>query len=293
MNDRMRADLLALVTNKEKWNRRDFVASGLATGFALAVRPVCAQTMIVTDARGLAVGEVRIPVKGGTIPAYVAYPGKGSAFPMVLVVQEIFGVHEHIKDVCRRLAKAGYLAAAPELYHRQGDPSKLSDTKEIFAQIVSKVPDAQVMSDLDATVAWARGLGLAHKSKLAITGFCWGGRIVWMYAAHNQRVKAGVAWYGRVVGDKNSMTPANPIDVVDRINAPVLGLYGGADAGIPNDTVDKMRAALKAAGKKSEIHTYPDTPHAFHADYRPSYRKEQAEDGWKRLRAWLRKNGVA
>jgi carboxymethylenebutenolidase len=293
MNDRMREDLLALVTNKEKWNRRDFVASGLATGFALAVQPVCAQTMIVTDTRGIATGEVRVPVQGGTIPAYAAYPAKGKAFPMVLVVQEIFGVHEHIKDVCRRLAKIGYLAVAPELYHRQGDPSKLADNKEIFAQIVSKVPDAQVMSDLDATVAWARGLGLAHKSKLAITGFCWGGRVVWMYAAHNPGVRAGVAWYGRVVGDKNNMTPANPIDVVDRINAPVLGLYGGADAGIPNDTVDRMRAALKAAGKKSEIHTYPDTPHAFHADYRPSYRKEQAEDGWKRLRAWLRKNGVA
>jgi carboxymethylenebutenolidase len=293
MNDRMREDLLALVTNKESWNRRDFVVSGLATGFALAVQPVSAQTMIVTDTKGIAAGEVRIPVKGGTIPAYVAYPEKGNAFPMVLVVQEIFGVHEHIKDVCRRLAKVGYVAAAPELYYRQGDASKLSDNKEIFAQIVSKVPDAQVMSDLDATVAWARGLGLAHKSKLAITGFCWGGRIVWMYAAHNQGVKAGVAWYGRVVGDKNNMTPSNPIDVVDRINAPVLGLYGGADAGIPNDTVDKMRAALKAAGKKSEIHTYPDTPHAFNADYRPSYRKEQAEDGWKRLRAWLKKNGVA
>lgn len=293
MNDRMREDLLALVTSKEKWSRRDFVASGLATGFALAVQPVCAQTMIVTDTRGIAAGELRVPVKGGTIPAYAAYPEKGRAFPMVLVVQEIFGVHEHIRDVCRRLAKAGYLAVAPEMYHRQGDPARLSDNKEIFAQIVSKVPDAQVMSDLDAAVAWGRGLRLAHKSKLAITGFCWGGRIVWMYAAHNPGVKAGVAWYGRVVGDKNSMTPANPIDVVDRINAPVLGLYGGADAGIPNDTVDRMRAALKAAGKKSEIHTYPDTPHAFHADYRPSYRKEQAEDGWKRMRAWFRKNGVA
>jgi carboxymethylenebutenolidase len=292
MNDRMREDLLALVTSKEKWNRRDFVASGLATGFALAVQPVCAQTMIVTDTKGIAAGEVRIPVKGGTIPAYAAYPEKGRAFPMVLAVQEIFGVHEHIKDVCRRLAKVGYLAVAPEMYYRQGDPAKLSDNKEIFAQIVSKVPDAQVMSDLDATVAWGRSLGLAHKSKLAITGFCWGGRVVWLYAAHNQDVKAGVAWYGRLVGDKSSMTPTNPIDVVDRINAPVLGLYGGADAGIPNDTVDRMRAALKAAGKKSEIHTYPDTPHAFHADYRPSYRKEQAEDGWKRLRAWLRKNGV-
>jgi len=293
MNDRMREDLLALVTNKESWNRRDFVASGLATGFALAVQPVCAQTMIVTDTKGINAGEVRVAVKGGTIPAYVAYPEKGRAFPMVLVVQEIFGVHEHIKDVCRRLAKLGYIAAAPELYYRQGDASKLSDIKEILTQIVSKVSDAQVMSDLDATVAWARGLGMAHKSKLAITGFCWGGRIVWLYAAHDKGVKAGVAWYGRVVGESTPMTPKHPIDLVARINAPVLGLYGGADAGIPVNTIEKMRDALKSAGKKAEFVIYPDTPHAFNADYRPSYRKQAAEDGWRRLRDWLKKNGVA
>jgi len=212
---------------------------------------------------------------------------------VVLVVQEIFGVHEHIKDVCRRLAKLGYIAAAPELYYRQGDASKLSDIKEILTQIVSKVSDAQVMSDLDATVAWARGLGMAHKSKLAITGFCWGGRIVWLYAAHDKGVKAGVAWYGRVVGESTPMTPKHPIDLVARINAPVLGLYGGADAGIPVNTIEKMRDALKSAGKKAEFVIYPDTPHAFNADYRPSYRKQAAEDGWRRLRDWLKKNGVA
>jgi carboxymethylenebutenolidase len=211
---------------------------------------------------------------------------------VILVVQEIFGVHEHIKDVARRFAKAGYMAIAPELYYRQGDVSKLTDNKEIFAKVVSKVPDAQVMSDLDSTVAWA-GKNGGNVEKLGITGFCWGGRIVWLYVAHNPRVDAGVAWYGRLVGDKNEMNPAHPIDLVDKINAPVLGLYGGADAGIPNDTVDQMNAALKKAGKKSMIHLYPDTPHAFNADYRPSYRKEQAEDGWKRALAWFKANGVA
>ncbi len=193
--------------------------------------------------------------------------------------------------MCRRLAKLGYLAIAPELYARQGDVSKTTSMDEIRT-VVGKVPDAQVMGDLDAAADWAAGHG-GDPAKLAITGFCWGGRITWLYAAHNQKVKAGIAWYGRVVGPASALTPRNPIDVVKDINAPVLGLYGGADAGIPNDTVDQMRAALKAAGKPSEIHTYPDMPHAFHADYRPSYRKEAAQDGWKRLVAWLRKNGVA
>jgi carboxymethylenebutenolidase len=263
----------------------------LATGFAAAVQPVSAQTQVTTDAKGLAAGEIRIPAKGGEIPGYRAMPEDGKNLPTVLVVQEIFGVHEHIKDVCRRLAKAGYLAIAPELYARQGDVSKLTDYKDIFA-IVDKVPDAQVMSDLDAAAAWAAKHG-GDPARLAVTGFCWGGRVTWLYSAHNQNVKAGVAWYGRVVGKASDTTPKHPIDVVREINAPVLGLYGGADAGIPNDTVDKMREALKSAGKKSQIHTYPDMPHAFHADYRPSYRKEAAEDGWKRLLAWFKQQGVA
>ena len=291
MNDMMRDEMMSLLTSKESWTRRDFVAGSLATGFALAVQPVCAQTMIVTDTKGINAGEVRVPTKDRQIPAYVAMPEKGHEFPMILVVQEIFGVHEHIKDVCRRLAKVGYVAVAPELYVRQGDVSKMQDVKEIISEVVSKAPDAQVLGDLDAAVAWARGLGMAHKSKLGITGFCWGGRIVWMYTAHNPQVKAAVAWYGPVARNYHS-GDKTPIDLAAQMNAPVLGLYGGADPGIPNDTVDKMRAALKAAGKKSEIITYPDTPHAFNADYRPSYRKEQADDGWKRAIAWFKQNGV-
>ncbi len=273
------------------FTRREFVMTTLATGFAAAVQPVAAQTQITTDARGLAAGEVKVAVKDGEMVAYRAMPEGGKNLPTVLVVQEIFGVHEHIKDVCRRLAKAGYLAIAPELYARQGDVSKTTSMDEIRA-VVGKVPDAQVMADLDACAAWAAKSG-GDPARLAVTGFCWGGRITWLYVAHNQKVKAGVAWYGRVVGQGTELSPKNPIDLVKDINAPVLGLYGGADAGIPNDTVDRMREALKAAGKKSEIHTYPDMPHAFHADYRPSYRKEAAEDGWKRLLAWFKQHGVA
>jgi carboxymethylenebutenolidase len=276
---------------KTDYTRRDFVMTALASGFAAAVLPVSAGTQITTDAAGLTAGEVKIPVKDGDMPAYRAMPAGGAHLPTVLVAQEIFGVHEHIKDICRRLAKAGYLAVAPELYARQGDVSKLTDIDQI-RPIVAKVPDAQVMSDLDAAAAWAAGHG-GDPAKLAVTGFCWGGRITWLYAAHNQNVKAGVAWYGRVMGPTSPLTPRQPIDLVGDINAPVLGLYGGADAGIPNDTVDKMREALKAAGKKSVIHTYPDTPHGFNADYRPSYRPQAAADGWKRLLAWFKEHGVA
>ena len=292
LNETNRQDLLALVTAKTAWTRRDFVASSLATGFALAVQPICAQTVITTDTQGLTAGEVKIPAKDGAIPAYRAMPSTGKSFPVILVVQEIFGVHEHIKDVTRRFAKAGYMAIAPELYYRQGDVSQLTDSKEIFAKVVNNVPDSQVMSDLDSAVAWASKNG-GNAEKLGITGFCWGGRIVWLYAAHNPKVDAGVAWYGRLVGDKTGMTPMQPIDLVEKINAPVLGLYGGADAGIPNDTVERMNAALAKAGKKSTIHLYPDTPHGFNADYRPSYRKEQATDAWKRALDWFKTHGVA
>jgi len=289
----MKEDLLSLMPRTE-FTRREFVMTMLATGFALAVRPVSAQTMIITDTTGLTAGEVKIPVRGGQIPAYRAMPASGTRFPVVVVVQEIFGVHEHIKDVCRRLAKLGYLAIAPELYARQGDVSKISDMKQIFETVVSKVPDTQVMSDIDAAVAWTKESGKTDASKLGITGFCWGGRIVWLYAAHNPQLKAGVAWYGRIVGQTNELQPKYPLDVAATIKAPVLGLYGGADQGIPVETVEQMRQALKAAGNnQSEIIVYPDAPHAFHADYRPSYRKEPAEDGWKRLQAWFKKYGVA
>jgi carboxymethylenebutenolidase len=278
---------------KIEFTRREFVVTALAAGFALAVRPISAQTMITTDASGLEAGEVKIPTADGQMPAYRAMPASGGPFPVVLVVQEIFGVHEHIKDVCRRFAKLGYFAVAPELYARQGDVSKMTDIQEIVSSVVAKVPDAQVMTDLDATADWAEKSGKGDVKRLGITGFCWGGRIVWLYAAHSARLKAGVAWYGRLVGQTNDLTPKYPLDLVADLKAPVLGLYGGADQGIPNETVEKMQAALKAAGKPSEVILYPDTPHGFHADYRPSYRQEQAQDGWQRLQEWFKKHGAA
>ena len=270
--------------------RRQAVAA-LAAGFAVAVRPISAETITTTD-EGLLAGEVQIPTPDGEIPAYMAAPKASGPFPVVLVVQEIFGVHEHIKDVCRRFAKLGYLAVAPELYFRQGDVSQMKDFSEIISKVVSKVPDKQVLSDLDAAVAWAGKSGVGDVSKLAVTGFCWGGRIVWLYAAHNPNLKAGVAWYGRLDAPKDELHPTQPIDLVGEFKAPVLGLYGGADQGIPNELVAKMQEKLKAAGKPSEIILYPDTPHGFYADYRPSYRKEQADDGWKKLQEWFKKHGA-
>jgi carboxymethylenebutenolidase len=272
--------------------RRGFVVTSLATGFALAAQPVSAQT-ITTDTVGLEAGEVKIPVSDGAVPAYRAMPATGGPFPVILVVQEIFGVHEHIKDICRRLAKLGYFAVATELYARQGDVSKVDNFRDIITKVVSKVPDAQVMSDLDASVAWAKGTGKADVTKLGITGYCWGGRIVWLYSAHSETLKAGVAWYGRLTDEANDLRPKHPIDLAGSIKCPVLGLYGEADQGIPVASVERMRAALKDAGKTAEIIVYPDTPHAFFADYRPSYRKDKAEDGWKRMLEWFKKNGVA
>ena len=277
--------------NPESSLTRRQVVAVLATGFALAVRPISAAT-ITTDADGLLAGEVMIPTPDGEIPAYRAAPVQGGPFPTVLVVQEIFGVHEHIKDVCRRFAKLGYLAIAPELFFRQGDVSTITDFKEIISRVVSKVPDKQVLQDLDAAVAWAEASGNGDVSKLAVTGFCWGGRIVWLYAAHNPNLKAGVAWYGRLDSPKDDLHPANPVDLVAELKAPVLGLYGGGDSGIPNEHVAAMQAKLKAAGKPSEIVLYPDTPHAFFADYRASYREAAAKDGWAKLLAWFKKHGL-
>ncbi len=270
--------------------QREFVATALATGFAAAVEPV-AQTQVATDAQGLAAGDIRIPARDREIPAYRAMPANGRNLPIVLVVQEIFGVHEHIKDVARRFAKLGYLAVAPELNAREGDVSKLSSIDEI-RPIISRIPDEQAMSDLDAAAEWAAKNG-GDPARLGITGFCWGGRIAWLYAAHNPQLKAAVAWYGRVEGPGTPLQPKHPIDRVRELKAPVLGLYGAADAGIPSEGVERMREALRAAGKPCEIHTYPEMPHAFFADYRPSYRKAAAEDGWKRLLEWFRRHGVA
>jgi carboxymethylenebutenolidase len=274
------------------FSRRAFVVTSLATGFALAVQPVSAET-ITTDTNGLVAGEVKVPVKDGTIPAYQAYPASGGPFATVLVIQEIFGVHEHIKDVCRRFAKLGYFAVAPALYAREGDVSSMTDIQEIIQKVVSKVPDEQVASDLDATLAWAKGTGKADTSRVAATGFCWGGRQTWLYAVHNPNLKAAVAWYGPLGGQPDALRPKRVLDLAQQVNVPVLGLYGGADAGIPVADIEKMRDELKAAKKPSEVVIYPDTPHGFHADYRPTYRADQAKDGWKRLQAWLKDHGVA
>lgn len=275
---------------KPQVTRREFVVTALSSGFALAVQPVSAAT-ITTDSEGLVTGEATIGGGYDTIPGYFARPAAGENSPTILVVQEIFGVHEHIKDVCRRLAKRGYLAIAPELFFRQGDVSKMKDINEILEKVVAKVPDAQVMKDLDATVAWAEA-NKGDVKRIAITGFCYGGRITWLYAAHSPQVKAGVAWYGRLQGVSNPNQPKHPIDLVKELKAPVLGLYGGKDQGIPLSDVEDMKSDLKSAQSKSDIDMYPEAPHGFHADYRQSYRKDAAEDGWKKMLEWLAKNGV-
>ncbi|MBI3514629.1 MAG: dienelactone hydrolase family protein [Proteobacteria bacterium] len=269
--------------------RRGFIATSVVSGFAAAVQPVCAQTMIMTDTTGIVAGDVQIPAKDRALPAYRAMPAKGKNFPVVLVVMEIFGVHEHIKDVCRRLAKNGYCAVATELYVRQGDTSKMTDIPQILP-IVAKVPDAQVMSDLDATLAWA-GKNGGNASKAVVTGFCWGGRITWMYALHNPKMKAGVAWYGRPGGTTDELHPKNPIDLAATLKVPVLGLYGGQDQGIPVDMVEQMRKALPASAH-SDIVIYPNAPHGFNADYRPSYRADAALDGWQRMLTWFKGHGA-
>lgn len=284
------SDLKSLLPEVTPQSRREFLVTKLAAGFALAVSPAGAQT-ITTDTNGITAGAVQIPVTDGQIPAYRAMPSRGNNFPIVLVVQEIFGVHEHIKDVCRRFAKAGYLAVAPELYARQGDVSNIQDINEIISKVVSKVPDAQVMSDLDATAAWASA-NRGNRQRIAITGFCWGGRIVWLYAATNPNVKAGAAFYGRLEGDKNAMTPQNPIDYAGALKAPVMGFYGGKDTGIPLTSVEKMRTALKVVKDPSQIVVYPNAEHGFNADYRPSYNKEAAQDAWTKMLEWFKKYKV-
>jgi carboxymethylenebutenolidase len=292
MHDKWTGPELDSLLGKSALTRRDVLMTSLAIGFAAAAGPVAADTVVTTGSEGLTAGEVKIPTGDVEIPAYRAMPAKGGPFPIVLVVQEIFGVHEHIKDVCRRFAKEGYLAVAPELYARQGDPTKFTDYKQLFAEIVGKVPDEQVMSDLDATVAWAGKSGSGDVKRVGVTGFCWGGRITWLYCAHSPQVKAGVAWYGRLVGETSPLQPKYPIDVVADLKAPVLGLYGGQDQGIPLADVEKMRAALAAAKNPSEIVVFPDAPHGFNADYRPSYRAEDAREGWRQALAWFRRHGA-
>ena len=288
------ADVNSLVPSRD-FSRRDFVRTSVGSGFAAAVLPVVAQTVVKTDSAGLIAGEVTIPVGDFKLPAYRAAPLGLSNAPVVLVISEIFGVHEHIADVARRFAKAGYFAIAPELFVRQGDAGSYGEIAKLLVEVVNKVPDAQVMADLDASVAWAKAQG-ADTGRLGVTGFCWGGRVTWLYSTHNPALKAGVAWYGRLVGQASTLTPAHPVDLAGKLNGPVLGLYGGKDGGIPLDTVEQMRTALgagSAAARKSEFMVYPEAPHAFHADYRPSFRADAAADGWRRCLAWFKASGVA
>ncbi|MDO9278691.1 MAG: dienelactone hydrolase family protein [Polaromonas sp.] len=302
LNQDQRKDFDALLPGRSTEagaSRRTALKAALGVGYAAAAMPLMAQTAIKTSSEGLTTGEVMYEVNGFKVPAFYAAPAGKTNLPVVLVIHEIFGVHEYIADTARRFAKAGYLAIAPELFARQGDPGAYSEMAKLQAEVVSKVPDAQVMADLDGAVNWAVQHG-GNTDKVAITGFCWGGRITWLYAQQSNKVKAGAAWYGRLVGTSSALTPKHPLDLAAAHKAPVLGLYGGQDSGIPLDTVNQMKTALAAAGsagnaaaKASEFVVYPDAPHAFHADYRPSYRVEPAQDGFKRALAWFKTHGVA
>ena len=280
-------------------SRRTALKLALGVGYAAAAMPIMAQTAITTSSEGLRTGQKTCEVAGFPVPFYYAAPQGKTDLPVILVVQEIFGVHAYIADTCRRLAQAGYLAIAPDLYARQGDASSYTDIGKLMGELVSKVPDAQVMADLDGTLQWAGANG-GDLKRVGITGFCWGGRITWLYCAHNPAVKAGVAWYGRLVGTASELTPKHPLDLAGELKAPVLGLYGGKDTGIPLSTLDDMKQALaqvaakgNPAAKATEFVVYPDAGHAFHADYRPSYRKDAAEDGFARALAWFKAKGVA
>lgn len=293
MPDDMSANIRGIQNFVGPMSRRKFmVSSAFAAGFALAVRPAAGQSVIMTDTAGLTAGDAKIPVSGGTAYGYVAHPASGGPFATILVIHEIFSVHEHIKDIVRRLAKAGYYAIAPDLYSRVGDVGSMKTIDEI-RPVVAKVFDKDAMADLDSTAAFAKASGKADTGRLGITGFCAGGRYTWLYAEHNPNLKAAVAWYGPLTGQPSEQRPTNPIDQVANLKCPVLGLYGGADTGIPADSIAQMKAAVQKAGKVAEFVVYPDTPHAFNADYRPSYRETPAKDGWQKMLAWFKKYGVA
>lgn len=292
------SDASALLPGQDGSTRRAALRLALGAGYAAATLPVMAQTAIQTPADGLDVGQATCDVDGFAVPLYHAAPAGRQNLPVV-VVHEIFGVHAYIADVCRRLARAGYLALAPDLFARQGDPGQYPQIGSLMAELVAKVPDAQVIQDLDAVLRWA-GRNGGDPQRAGITGFCWGGRIAWLYAGQRAQVRAAVAWYGRLVGAASALTPLQPLDLAARLKAPVLGLYGGQDQGIPLSTVDAMKSALaqaaaqgNAAARDSEFVVYPDAGHAFHADYRPSYRAQAAQDGFARALAWFRRHGVA
>ncbi|MFC7289763.1 dienelactone hydrolase family protein [Herminiimonas glaciei] len=293
--DNLKEDFDSLVAKtpiSDGVDRRGFLKTALGSGFAAAVLPIAAHSAVTTDSKGLTVGEITVNVNGQAVPVYRAQPAGKTNLPVVLVISEIFGVHEYIADVARRFAKLGYLALAPELFVRQGDPGSYGTIAELQKEIISKVPDAQVMTDLDAVVAWAKANG-GNTDKLGITGFCWGGRVTWLYSAHNPKVKAGVAWYGRLVGNNNEMTPSNPVDIAAKLKTPVLGLYGAQDGGIPVTTVVQMQDALSKGKSKSEFVLFKNSGHAFHADYRSSYVEADAKEGWQRCVDWFKTHGVS
>jgi carboxymethylenebutenolidase len=292
--DNLKEDFDSLVAKtpiSDGVDRRGFLKTALGSGFAAAVLPIAAHSAVTTDSKGLTVGEITVNVNGQAVPVYRAQPAGKTNLPVVLVISEIFGVHEYIADVARRFAKLGYLALAPELFVRQGDPGSYGTIAELQKEIISKVPDAQVMTDLDAVVAWAKANG-GNTDKLGITGFCWGGRVTWLYSAHNPKVKAGVAWYGRLVGNNNELTPNNPVDIAAKLKTPVLGLYGAQDGGIPVTTVVQMQDALAKGKSKSEFVLFKNSGHAFHADYRSSYVEADAKEGWQRCIDWFKTHGV-
>lgn len=293
--DNLKEDFASLVAKtpiSDGVDRRGFLKTALGSGFAAAVLPIAAHSAVATNSKGLTVGEVTVNVNGQAVPVYRAQPAGKTNLPVVLVISEIFGVHEYIADVARRFAKLGYLALAPELFVRQGDPGAYGTIAELQKEIISKVPDAQVMTDLDAVVAWAKANG-GNTDKLGITGFCWGGRVTWLYSAHNPKVKAGVAWYGRLVGNNNELTPKNPVDIAAKLKTPVLGLYGAQDGGIPVTTVVQMQDALSKGHSKSEFVLFKNSGHAFHADYRASYVEADAREGWQRCIDWFKTHGVS
>lgn len=284
------SDFNSLVgTQTNKIERRDFIKAA-GVGFAAAALPVSADTIIQTDTIGLSAKKFNLSIAGKDVPVYTAQPEGKKNLPIVIVVSEIFGLHEHIQDVVRRFAKQGYLALAPDLFVRQGDPMKYDSIAKLLSELISKVPDAQVLGDIDACVKWA-GENNGDPKKMGITGFCWGGRITWLYAAHNPAMKAGVAWYGKLNGD--NATVKNPIDYAATLKVPVLGLYGAKDTGISLESVEQMKQALAKGDSKSEIVVYPNSGHAFHADYRPSYVEADAKDGWQRCLKWLASHGVS
>ena len=285
-------DAVSLIGEAEGITRRDLLKAALGTGFAAAVLPVSAQSVIKTDSDGLTAGTITVDVNGYPVPVYRAQPAGKTGLPVILVISEIFGVHEHIADVARRFAKQGYLALAPNLFARQGDPQKEASIAELQKNIISQTPDIQVLTDLDAVVAWGKQNG-GSADKLAITGFCWGGRITWLYSAHNPAVKAGVAWYGRLLGEATPNQAKHPVDIAAALKTPILGLYGAKDTGIPLESIDKMKAELAKGSSGSTFVIYPNSGHAFHADYRPSYVEADAKDGWKRALDWFRQHGVA